>query len=128
MSRKSSRRKTPEKKRNPYLRVFKLYLPSSKWKFDGHFPKDIIEESDPNLHVKGKLWWIKQKIRTHTYFKDQIEPITRKYIHPEGFCVFPPLATSRLFNNVYDNLTDLYKTEFPRSSPQATQFEVNGYD
>lgn len=127
MSQRISRRKSPKKKVDPYLKVFKLELPSTKWKFRGGFPKDVLEEKDPKLHVQGKIWWIKQHIRMHTRFNNKIQSITGRYVHPEGFCVLPPLATSRMFNNVYDNLTELFNTEFPPPLPEYKQFEVEAY-
>ena len=113
----------------PYCQVYRLFLENYKYRFSSKFPKDIEQEKDPRTKLLGKLWFIKKTIRRSTYFDDRISPITSSYVHPEGFCCFPPLATSSYFDNVYDDLQDLFKFVLenkPEEVPISDARHTNG--
>ena len=93
----------------PHIFVYHLLLDPNLYRFKQPFPNFIRQQKDKTTQLLEKLWFIKKTIRYKTQFNNPIEPIDEKsYIHPEGFCSFPPLFTSRSFNNVYNELEDLY--------------------
>jgi len=94
----------------PYDSWFNVYyLLLNNYKFNESYPLDIVEEIDPRNKLLGKIWFIKEKVRQKTYFNTPIELIKNYYIHPDGFCAFPPLYKKFEYNKVYNELISLFK-------------------
>ena len=110
--------------------IYKLIIPSNKWKFDLPFPEHFETQYGYKLAslLSAKIWFIKKTIRYSTNFKLKTIPITnnlKEYI-PRGLNFFNSNLTDDIMNKTYESLEKIFKNYKKYDIPYSDQSDNRG--